>query len=461
MSYLDTLSQSMQGTYGGYSQVHRKPRYTMIGQTRMTEPTRLSLGGMYGQTPASYTTPLPTMGEPPTYTIPPGEETIDEITYGADYESYLETSPDWEKVWIGNEQKWMPTNPQEGQIYDDTIGNRYVFRNNQWIAATETYYGRHNIYQEWVDFSTRNPEWAQRYGYRGYLAKSLWSAWNQNNTEAAQAILDEMRLKGLSNADIVNEFEKQIDYARDKGYSDIADMMQTALDESGLSGAEYAITDDWVQGFEDIVTKMSSGDIVYLDENGLLDTTALREQGAMGSWLADMLEESYKTGQLGGDFYDEEGNIAPELQAMLDSFSTQDETTRQQFFKINRELAAHAIASGQTANSGYYADSLANIVADRAAKVTDQFANVMMNEMETQYNYMANSMGQMLKAMGIYTDEQTFADTMATEREKALEGYRQTMLSIAAEIGETEAGSQGNIITSAIVFVLNAIMLIL
>jgi len=79
-------------------------------------------------------------------------------------------------------------------------------------------------------------------------------------------------------------------------------------------------------------------------------------------------------------------------------------------------------------------------------------------EMETQYNYIANSMGQMLKAMGIYTDEQVFADTMATAWAEALEQYRQQSELLATQIGEAEGAATGQIITSAITFVLNAIM---
>ena len=455
MSYLDYMSQGMQSAYGGgYSQLHRKPQYTQIGQTKMTQPTRIGLDNMYGQAPQA----LPELGQAPTFTMQPGAGTITQGQYGTGYEEYLETSPDWEKIRVEEADRWMPTNPVEGQIYDDPSEKRWVFAGGEW--KSEITHGGRTLEEEYTNWMAETDEKFRDISLEDFMIYRLYMVDYGLDEWSKEDILQTLQMRGITAEAMLSRLDIIDQWLRDKaGWSEELLAAQRAKAEGHITGIEgYSVTEDWNVGFQDLLDQINAGDIDYLTDEGMLDTTTLREQGAMGNWLADMLEESYKTGDIAGDFYDEEGNLAPEFQTMMDWFGEMDETTRKQYEDYNRAMARHSIQSGHSINSGYYSEAFANSVATRGMQVSEQFATQMMSEMEDQYNYIAKSMEKLLKDMGKDEEAIAFADKIKTERDAVIEEMRQQAELLAAQIGETEAARRGQIISSIVTGIIMAFM---
>lgn len=463
MSYLDYMSKGMQNTYGGgYTQLFRKPQYTQIGQTKMTQPTRIGIDNMYGQSP--FTQGLPELAPAPTYPGLPGGGTIGEGQYGADYEEYLEASDEWNKIWVAGRERWMPANPTEGQIFDDEADQRWIFQGSEWQTAVTG--GAYTLLTEYERYLSVLPSDKRDINYEDWLILGLGLSFIDNagmeykyHDWTNEDFYNALKLAGMSDANIRERYHEAL---TGRGWAGTPlETMEQGI-EAHLGGEEYVITEDWQVGFQDVLDKMSSGEISYIDDNGLFDTTQLREQGAMGEWLADMLEESYKTGDLAGDFYetDEEGNVVlnEDLQGMLDWFSGADETIQKQYEDYNRALARHSIQSGHSINSGYYSEAFAGAVANRAMQVTEQMSTQMMEEMEAQYNYIAKSMEDMLRDMGRDTEAGLFADAMRIQWEQAHQAYVEQARELATQIGETEGAMYGQFFSSLLILIISFIL---
>jgi hypothetical protein len=208
---------------------------------------------------------------------------------------------------------------------------------------------------------------------------------------------------------------------------------------------------------KDVMGKISKNELKLTNEDGMLDTTDLRAQGAYGTWMADMLETSYKTGNLQTDFYqtDEQGNIlkdadnkpmyVPELQTMINYITNGSPEDQQAWNQYRRDVAGYALAQGQTVNSGYYQEALAKDVANRAAQASDQISATITKEISMQYEYITNSLGNALVEMGYLTSKEQFANEMATNYAKIQEAYREGIAELSQQVAEAEASRRGDI----------------
>jgi len=281
------------------------------------------------------------------------------------------------------------------------------------------------------------------------FGKEGWG--RSRRSQLAAAILDNSeslvglkeQIEGLKEP--IERLEEQISYFESLPKEDIGQ-------EIGVGEIK-----SWSESYQELLEGIESGEITYLNEQGNLDLTQLRNMGIMGNWFADVLENSYKTGVIGGNIiqYNEETGeyeLAPELQEMENYIGFQSPEVQEQWREYNRQLALNAIAAGHSLNSGFYSEHAANVIAEYSANVTNQVAQTMMGEIEAQYNYIANSLKQSLVELGVITDGEAFMADMATQWEANQEQYRQQIEALAMEVAETEAARFGDILTSVLTF---------
>ena len=117
--------------FTGYSQLHRKPRYTQPGGGGgMRPPTRISLESMYGQR----ATP---QFQVPQITVPPYTKTLPRQPRPADVEKYVT-----ERGYAQDRETgvWFPATPTEGQTYQSG-DKQWIYQEGEW----EEYTGRRDI----------------------------------------------------------------------------------------------------------------------------------------------------------------------------------------------------------------------------------------------------------------------------------------------------------------------------
>jgi len=214
----------------------------------------------------------------------------------------------------------------------------------------------------------------------------------------------------------------------------------------------------WQTQLSDLMGDIQQGN--YIKDDGTIDYDALRNSdNIMGQWFADTLEQSYGTGLIMGDIMDESGNLAPELQVMEQYFQSPEQ--EQAYNKFSRELAFNALAKGQTLNSGYYSNYVGDIVANRAAEITDQVASLLSNEIESQYKYVANSIKNMLIEAGRDAEAERLTNEMNTNFTAIQQEYQQQIDLLAQAIAEQDAAQTGDIFTGVLAAILSIVTAII
>jgi len=435
MSYLDSLPQGMQSAYGGYNQLYKKPSYTQIGQTRVSSPMTLPLGqGMYGTQQE-----LPEVGAgQPTPIAPTPEQGIPETGLQTGAEDYLGTEGSgWEQIVLDGVPQWMPTNVQEGDVYETTDQKRYIWRNGEWVGEGQTMpppsWGNQNLYNQYINSTAGADDNVSYTDYLEYLRRTA-----------------------------VNQYEQKPDI-----FGDNPALIQAIDDELALIGQtpEGEVLEPTIVNWQDqlstFMESMQGGDLTYDAATGtFVDAEGNAQDSWMSTWMSEVIGRSHETGGISGeDFFtiDEDGNItlAEELQTMSDWFDQND--VNEDYARYNRELAAHAIASGKSLNSGYYSEAAANAVSNYAAQQTDQIAKVMTDDITSQFNYIANSILNMMKDIMDVDEKQMFADAMRTQQEALEKKYAQQMQQLAMNAAETDAARFGNILSGVITAIINII----
>lgn len=451
MGYLDSLPGGMQSAYGGYSQLYRKPQYTQIGQTRVSSPTKLPLGqGMYG----SQGLELPSLPEPAPYSIPESPDTIPDTQYDVDYEQALQESGNWEQYTVAsdNSQLWFPSNAQQGQQYTDIAGGTWVRWGNTWLKT---------IPDEQGGLKFADAEDQPIVG-----AAEIVDAQSQGDIDAQIAALEQEKAllrtpagggapggaEAPRNAERIREIDEEIDRLRGLTPGDVP-----AIDTSLDTLANYEDT------LENLIESLNDGDLTFDPLTGqLTDAEGNIIEGAMSTWLSGMMAESYKTGDIAGALYevDEDGNItmSQELQDLMDSYSMLDERTQGEMMEFNRQMAAHSLASGQSLNSGYYSEHVANVMADRSMKVTSTFSEQIGKEMQDQYSFIAESLSDIMKSFMSAEEVEAFNANMATQKDAIDEMIRQQSELLAASIAEADAAKTGQIITAIFTLIIGFLL---
>lgn len=448
MSYLDNLSQGFQQSY---SQVYRKPKYTRVGQTNVFSPRRISLNNLYGDQPVSYA--MPTAPSLPTYAMERPAGAVTQPQTGIDVQDYL-GGAGYEKVTdpLTRQEIYQPP-VVEGDTYQDFAGNRYYGYNGEWVK---------------LDYDTETGE----YALPGEIEKEIYAPY-YDTLERADEILRKVENSRRSEErarendmtwavpwiKLTPEEQEAMGYNRDR--VPLVESVRNWLEEyakgliTDLEKPEIELETDvlsWQQNMEDIVTQLSQGDLDIEDLAG--------SDNPMAGWVQGLVEESYKTGRVMGDFFDEEGNLAPELQDMMD-FYENNPTYAENWRQWQRALASNALASGRTLNSGYYSDIVANAVSQTAAQTTDAVMQRMMTEIGEQYDYITDSMANMLREMGMQTDAELFSEQMRLAKESIEQDYEMGLQELAQAIAEANAARAGNIFTGIFGGILNGVLLAL
>jgi len=460
MGYMDSLSQGYQNTYGGYTQMYRKQPQTQIGGSQIKAPMRISLDRMYGGQP----TALPTMAPAGQYPMSLPEDYQPTAGYD-DYDAYL-TEQGFEQYTdpVSGEELWRPANPEEGQIYQAPGDDPIIFEDGEWkdYSASRAAYESSGTLDIEALTGPQTPLSAPIHWL--YQAVTTGGMGNLGEIyEYVRANMDESRTYGQWLQGMRDEIIGLMDTVdaspgilqKDAVKQQLTDIADGLLAETQRLQNIEASSENWQAQLETLMEQLSSGELDYLDEEGNLDVTALIESGnVMGQWMADVLETSYETGMIQSDFFDEEGNLVPELQAMSDYF-TNDPEAREAWDKYNKQLALHAIASGQSVESAYYTEATANAVAGYGAQVAGQVTTLLQNEMKMQYEYIVNSFKTaMEEAAGDYATEE-FVSQMNDAYEAIQQQYEMAMEQLADAIAEGQMGTVGNIFSGALSFIVN------
>jgi len=260
----------------------------------------------------------------------------------------------------------------------------------------------------------------------------------------------------LNNADPLRGLKEQLDY-----YTQLENLPE-ALGGKEITPQELV---SWTEGFQDLLKQIDEGKITYLTDEGQLDTSQLRQMGVIGNWFADVLENSYKTGLVAGDIiqYNEQTGqyeLAPELQEMERQIGLMNEENKRAFQEFNRQLALNAIASGHSLNSGFYSDYIARGIAEYSANVADQISSVMMNEIQSQYQYIANSLVQGLRDIGAEFDTEAFMAEINNQWDQIQQQFQEQIELLAQQASEIEAQRMGEIMTSALTLAVHTLLAI-
>ena len=441
MGYMDNLSQGYQNTYGGgYTQMYRKQPQTQIGGSQIKAPMRISLDRMYGGQP----TTLPQMAAAGQYNIPLPGSYQPTAGYG-DYDQYLEDQG-WVREYNVEAQDyvWRPGNATEGQIYQDSLGENWIFENGTWIKYTES-----SMFQ--LPLPPETPPASQTPGPSGdlyappgsLLPDTLIANWHGSGLNYRDWLLSAK----MQHENYEPESEAERNYIENN----------LNLINQELERIQEVTPDieNWQDQLTSLMEQLEAGELDYLDENGNLDVTALREgNNIMGNWLADVLETSYETGLIQSDFFDEEGNLVPELESMA-AFFESDPQAMENWNRYNKQLAMHAIASGHSVESAYYTEATANAVVAYGAQVADQITQTLSDEMKMQYEYIANSFkSAMDEAAEDYATED-FINKMNNAYDAIQQQYQMGLEQLAAQISEGQSGMMGSIFSGALSFIVN------
>jgi hypothetical protein len=402
--------------------MYRRQPFTYIGQTKMSSPFKLN----YDTTIASASqSTAPSIG---TYTPSVNENAIP--TSGGNL--------NWEATFGNNYEKdvngiWWPKNPTEGQTYTNDAKESYIFTGGKWLRSGEL---------PWIPGKMTMEE--------NYLKAQAWNdAHAQPQQTYREWLLNVWKETGAENYPNY-QFAKEL---------------SNALKAEGITPEGTQLTPTYISGtqqFEDVMKKIDTGEIDITNDDGMLDTTSLREQGDFGNWMANMLEDSYKTGALQDDFIqtNEDGTVGytPEIQTMIDYITSGTREDQQRWQQYRRDVAGYALAQGQTVNSGYYQDALASDVANRAAQASEQISSLMTKEITSQYEYISNSLQNAFREMGLVTDDETFQAAMKTKFEEIMQSYNEQIALLAQQTAEQQAARRGDVFGGILGAMANAML---
>ena len=454
MSYMDNLSQGYQNTYGGgYTQMYRKQPQTQIGGSQIKAPMRISLDRMYGGMPTAPPGP-PTA---PTFPIDIPEDYTPSAGYD-DYDQYLQDQG-WIQVRHPQSQEWilLPEPTAEGMVYGD-----WVVQNGEWSLspgsmpdipgeANEDLYGD---YQNWLsDMGESGVIEVSEWPYEKFLQLMLEDLYRNPDyhpdiEERSATLIAELARLGIG----VNIEYPSYGEPPDEMASSTPTITYGPVEEMGGDGL---VIQRWQDQLSNLMEQFAAGEIDYLDENGNLDVTALRGMGnVMSDWLADVLETSYETGIIQSDFYDEEGNLVPELESMATFFESTPQAL-EAWNQYNKRLAMHAISQGQSVESAYYTETTANAVAAYGAQIADQVIPLLQNEMKMQYDYIVNSFKNALDEAAADYNTEDFVNRMNDAYNAIQKQYEMGLEQLAAQISEQQSGVMGSIFSGALSFIVN------
>ena len=502
MGYLDSLSQGMQSAYGGYSQLYKKSPYTQIGQTRVSSPMTLPLGqGMYGTQQE-----LPTIGGGQPITAPPPPQGILETGNQQSAEDYLQGSGDWElNVGDTGQETWLPKNAEEGQWYQGEGEDLWFYQGGKWVQQKETYgYGElrgsietnvQNMKQSYTFLTSTMRNWEEVRGYM-YGTLSLQEArqmlnervQQQDRYNKAQVRKDADRI--LKHMERIEAGKTQlskygnmmgidVDFDQffgpegidEKGLrqyvNDLQEGLLPVLEENKTGGNVNVVNfksvqDNMISGWQEQVSNfmdtLDSGEVSWDADSGTFMSDGETQSGWVTDWMSEVVKKSYETGGIAGmDYIDAEGNLAPELQTMSDWFD-QNLDVGEDYARYNRELAANAIASGKSLNSGYYSEAVADVMANRTMQVSQIFSERITKEMSSQYEFIANSMGDIMKDFMSEEQRIAFDAGMAGQKAAIDEMIREQSELLAASIAETNAARTGQIFSAIFTLIIGAVM---
>lgn len=214
----------------------------------------------------------------------------------------------------------------------------------------------------------------------------------------------------------------------------------------------------WQTQLEDLMKGVQNGDIDYINDNGLLDTTALRNSDNIwGNWMADVLEQSYDTGVM-GDFYtvDTEGNVqfSPDVQTLIQHYN--DTLTPEQD-RYMKQMRLTALQNGRSVYDPYYSNAMSDYISDRSAEVANNVSQLMNKEMQDQYSYIMNSFKSVLTEAAGATQAEEFASAMNNQWADILSNYQMGLEELAQMAAEQDAAASGQTWAAIIGFISNFI----
>jgi hypothetical protein len=389
-------------------------------------PLRVSLDRLYGSQRPPEMAQRPSFGQPPTGT----------------YQGYTPYQPSGTDIGAEThlaEQGWTQTKDEttgaevwrppaiEGQIYEDNMQNRFIFTGGEWVpmggesdywqyananeqgqeqSLTAGIVNLHNLIKEQIDLINSQQQWLSN------------DPQDFSQNQQAEAAIAEAEQK----IDRYNAMIPEIEAELNTLYQSLQDRIE---------GGE--VITSWQDQYQDILEQIDTNAFINPD-TGEFDIEALRNSGnIMASWVADVIEDSSKTGKIGSDFFveDEEGNmvLAPELQNLQDFYLNNPEMN-QQLQRFNRQMAHHALQTGQTLDSGFYSEYV-------AGEVGRSFATA-------------------LKQAGWDTMADTLADQLKIAYAAIEQEFQQGVDTLAAQVAEQEAATTGNIISGLIGGLLNS-----
>ena len=433
-TYLGADNSGVAGT------MYRRQPFTYIGQTKMSSPFKLN----YDTTIASAAqSTAPNVG---TYTLPQNEQSIPTSGQQMDLGTAF---PGFKDQWVpGAGNVSFPVSGTPGQVYEDSNGNRWYLT------------GYKGDFPEWKKIVQNKETGAWEFEDKSQTMQPFtYEQQSQIDTLNAQikAINRQLQFKPSTGAQYSGgrEWVNPI-WAQLEGQKAELQKQLNAITQTSRTIGEAEIFSPVTQ-MKNVMKGIGAGDIKITNDDGVLDTTDLRAQGGYGNWMADMLENSYKTGALQTDFYqtDAQGNVVkddnnkpvyvPELQTMINYITNGTPEDQQKWNQYRRDVAGYALAQGQTVNSGYYQDALASDIANRAAQASTQISTMMTKEIESQYEYITNSLGNALVEMGYLTTKEGFAQEMATNYAKINEAYREGIEELAQQVAEAHAARRGDV----------------
>jgi len=467
------------------TRLFRKPKAVQIGTTSVRAPSTISLEQMYGGQKPIYQVPQQ-QAVVPTQALPQPETTTPTTGTTVTPEEAFVESGQWERITdnFGTEFL-MPTNVVEGQVYQLESGT-YTKRNGKWYQVNRGWDAT-GKYQTWV-YSETQPFISEQeraniagteYGFidTGTLQSDydklksnyetlLASAGVPNITSLADIMPAMERIHENANdeyygrRDTGKSFEEWRDeYVKLKNFywenKDILEEYEDTLkgmeQTVGVSEVgEATITTSWQEQAESFFQDISDVDLI--DENGMLDTTALRDMdNPLGAWYADVLDNSIKTGSLIDDFHviDESGNLVinPELTNLVDTALAD---VGDQYDRMAKNMQLAAIQNGHSINDVFYSTKVADFNANVSMQMSQNMSNIMMREMESGYKYIANSLTNALRSIGRTTEAEAFATQMATAWTDSQESYQEKIDQMAEDLAEQKSTANGQIWTTII-----------
>ena len=197
---------------------------------------------------------------------------------------------------------------------------------------------------------------------------------------------------------------------------------------------------DWQTQLQDTIDKFRKGEISTNPED--LKNGSWAEQ-----WLGDVVEQAQKTGLLVTPFTDENGNLSPEIQNIIDSYN---ENIANQHMEIMKNLRLAAIQRGHSPNDVYYNEALSNWQAGVSMQIANNISNMLVGEMQNSYQFVSNALADALKASGRATEAEALQTQMENQWAQALDDYKMQIEALSQEMADTEAARQGQVITAII-----------